>query len=420
MSAGAGREARDRPLPGAWTVVGVLWGIGLLNYVDRLMITTMRDAVKADVAMTDSQFGLLTSIFLWVYAAASPLGGFLADRLGRTRVIVGSLVIWSGLTWATGEMHSVPGLLLARGLMGISEGCYIPAALALIADYHRGSTRSLATGIHMSGIYAGAALGGIGGQIAEHAGWRSAFAWFGYIGIAYAAFAALILRDAPRARSGAADGERSSARPATAFGPALATLRREPAFRWLAVTFGLVSIANWGIYGWLPTYLRDHFQMSLGASGFTATGYVQVASFLGVLVGGAWADRWSRTQPAGRARVPAVGYLLAGPCVLLTIGSASLPLAVGGLIIYGLARGFYDANAMPIVRSVADERHSATGYGVLNFIGCVAGGVMVYIGGWMKDAGIGLESVFQGSAVLLLATGVILWFLRTQRRSAAP
>jgi len=127
------------------------------------MITTMRDSIKAEITMTDAQFGLLTSAFLWVYAFMSPAAGYLADRFSRRKLIIGSLFVWSALTLAAAHAHSFHQLLLALALMGVSEACYIPAALALIADYHRGPTRSLATGLHMSGIYTGAALGGAAG-----------------------------------------------------------------------------------------------------------------------------------------------------------------------------------------------------------------------------------------------------------------
>lgn len=403
----------------AWLIVGVLWAIAALNYLDRLMITTMREAVKADIPMTDAQFGLLTSVFLWVYGFFSPFGGFLADRFGRSRIILGSLFIWSAVTWATAHMHSFSGLLAARAVMGLSEACYIPAALALIADYHRGSTRSLATGLHMSGIYTGAALGGVGGHIAEHAGWRDGFTWFGFAGVAYAVLVAFILRDAPAARVDPRSGVDDSRRELS-LGSTLAKLLSQPAFGWLTLSFALVSIANWGIYGWLPTYLREHFHLGVGNAGLAATGYVQIASFLGVVIGGIWADRWSRTQPRARALVPAIGYCVAGPCLFFGIGADWLPLAILALVVYGLGRGFYDANLMPVVRSVADERFSATGYGLLNFIGCLVGGAMVYVGGWMKDAQVDLSLVFKVSAAGLFVTGLILFALRLQRPASAP
>ena len=128
----------------AWLVVGILWVVGCLNYLDRVMITTMRQSLTDAIPMTDAQFGLLTSVFLWIYAVLSPIAGFLADRFNRSRVIIISLFAWSVITWLTAHATTFNQLLLTRALMGVSEACYIPAALALIADYHRGPTRSLA------------------------------------------------------------------------------------------------------------------------------------------------------------------------------------------------------------------------------------------------------------------------------------
>ena len=112
-------------------VVAMLWPVACLNYFDRLMITTMRDSIKAEITMTDAQFGLLTSAFLWVYAVLSPAAGFLADRFGRSRVIIGSLFVWLAVVWLTGHAQTSNQLLVARALMGLSEACYMPAALAL-------------------------------------------------------------------------------------------------------------------------------------------------------------------------------------------------------------------------------------------------------------------------------------------------
>lgn len=396
----------------AWLAVGLLWVVALLNYLDRLMITTMRDAVKADIAMTDAQYGLLTSVFLWIYGIFSPLGGYLADRFSRRAVIVASLFIWSAVTWATGHMHSFHGLLAARAVMGLSEACYIPAALALITDYHRGSTRSLATGLHMSGIYAGAALGGVGGVIAEHHGWRAGFTWFGVFGVVYALIVVILLRDAPSEPT--TPREVASRQPKLGIISVIRALFAHPAFLILLIANALVSIANWGIYGWLPTYLKEHFQLGLGAAGLTATGYIQIASFVGVLAGGVWADQWSRTKPNARALVPAIGYCAVAPCLFFGIDAGLLVFAVGGLIVYGLGRGFYDANLMPILRSVVDERYSATGYGVLNFVGCAVGGAMIYAGGWLKDSQVDLARIFQFSAAGLLVVGLLLFAVRSR------
>src|SRR5512133_994910 len=127
------------------------------------MITTMRGSILEALPMTEAQFGLLTSVFLWVYGLLSPFGGLLADRFSRSGVIIASLLSWSAITWLTGHSTTFGQLLFARALMGISEACYIPAALALIVDYHKGPTRSLATGVHLTGVMVGSALSGVGG-----------------------------------------------------------------------------------------------------------------------------------------------------------------------------------------------------------------------------------------------------------------
>jgi MFS family permease len=82
-------------------------------------------------------------------------------------VIAASLFVWSLVTWLTGHVTSYEGLVATRALMGVSEAFYIPAALALISDFHTGATRSRAVGIHQTGIYVGLILGGYAGFVAD-------------------------------------------------------------------------------------------------------------------------------------------------------------------------------------------------------------------------------------------------------------
>ena len=402
-------------LKGAWLVVGLLWVVALLNYLDRLTITTMREPIKQSIAMTDAQFGLLTSVFLWVYGVLSPFGGFLADRFSRRGVILGGLFVWSAVTWGTAYAHNFQELLIARALMGISEACYIPAALALIADYHRGSTRSLATGLHMSGIYAGAALGGVGGYVADWAGWRGGFLLFGFIGVAYAVVLIFYLKDAPKTVE-----EIKQPAPQIEIGAMLRELFGTASFWILLGANAMIGVANWGVNGWLPTYLKEHFNLGLGQAGLSATAYIQVASFAAVLIGGVWADRWSRTNAKARAWVPAIGYCIAGPCLLVSAMTDTFWAAILGLIVFGLGRGLFDTNHMPIMRQLVNERYSATGYGFQNFTSCAAGGMMVWAGGAMKDAHVELGKVFQFSAIGLFIVGLMLFTLKLRPIKAAP
>lgn len=390
----------------AWMVVGFLWVVACLNYLDRLMIASMRESVKADIAMTEAQFGLLTSVFLWVYGATSPLGGFLADRFSRKWVVVGSLAVWSGVTWATGLVETFAGMFVARALMGVSEAFYIPAGLALIADYHPGPTRSRATGLHMSGVYAGAALGGLGGYIADSYGWRQGFTWFGVAGIFYAGLLCLLLRGEPARPS--SDSPPSAVSPWKAF----RALFGEPSFLVLVAYFSLFALANWGINGWLPTYLRERFQLGQGKAGLSATGYIQCASFVGVLVGGWLSDRWSARRPRGRLYVPVIGFCVGGPFLFLMASTDAFAVAIAGMLVYGLGRGFSDTSTMPILCQVVSHEYRATGYGVLNLFSTFVGGAMIYLGGAIRDSGLDLSRVFKASALGLVAAGLVLLLVR--------
>ena len=403
-------------LPRAWLIVAVLWLVAVLNYLDRIMITTMRDSLMQAVPMTDAQFGLLTSVFLWVYGLLSPLTGFLADRFNRTRLIIASLLIWSLLTWLTGHARSFEQLVIVRALMGFSEAAFLPAALALVADYHRGSTRSLATGTLMTGLSIGSGLGGAGGWIAERYGWSSAFDVFGLFGICYAFVLAFMLRDAPR------DGVRNggaTAAPQVRLGEAMADLFRRGSFLLLLAFWSLLGLAGWAIIGWMPTYFKENFGLAQGAAGLSATSILAASMVLGKLIGGVWADRWSRTSHRARILVPAIGLFIAAPAVLLLSQTSILAMAIAGVSFYGLTRTFSDANLMPILCQVADPRHRATGYGILNMFATIVGGLTIYIGGALRDARINVSSLFAFAAAGLFVCAVLLVLVKPTPSLAA-
>src|SRR5262245_38029940 len=102
----------------AWLLVALLWVVALLNYVDRQIIFSVLPLVRSDLKLTDTQLGLLSTVFLWVYGILSPVAGYLGDRFGRVRVILISLAVWSVVTWATGHARTLTELLWARGWMG--------------------------------------------------------------------------------------------------------------------------------------------------------------------------------------------------------------------------------------------------------------------------------------------------------------
>lgn len=401
----------------AWLTVGLLWFIGLLNYLDRVMITTMRGSIVAEIPMTEAQFGLLTAAFLWTYGLLSPFAGFLADRYSRSRVIVISLFSWSLVTWLTAHATTYWELLATRMLMGVTEAAYIPAALALITDYHRGHTRSRAEGIHMSGIMVGAGLGGVGGWIAERHGWEHSFTLFGLLGLAYTLVVAFLMKDAPRERSINAASGVTDELPKIGLRAAFTSLLSKSSFILALFYWGLLGMGGWAVVGWMPTYMNENFNLAQGVAGLTATGYLQTALLVGVLVGGAWADRWFRTNPYGRFYVPFIGLCCAAPGIFLAGYTNLLPLAILGLVVYGFARAFADCNMMPILCQVTDPRYRATGYGVLNLCGTIVGGFTIYAGGALRDAKIDVSLIFGFASVSMVGCAALLLLIKAHAAS---
>ncbi|HEX7632614.1 MAG TPA: MFS transporter, partial [Lacunisphaera sp.] len=201
---------------------------------------------------------------------------------------------------------------------------------------------------------------------------------------------------------------------------ALKSLFGRPQFILALFYWGLLGVAGWAVVGWMPTYLNEHFHLTQGVAGLSATGYLQAAALVGVLVGGAWADQWSRKDERGRVLVPFIGLLVAAPGILLASTIDWLPLAIAGLIFFGLAKSFADTNMMPILCSIVDARYRATGYGVLNLFSCAIGGLTIYGGGVLRDADVNVNRVFQFAAACVLVCAFLLYCLRPQPAPATP
>jgi MFS family permease len=389
----------------AWAVVALLWPVAMLNYLDRQMVSTIRASIRADIPSiaNDQEFGALMAMFMWVYAILSPIGGFIADKFNRRWTVICSLLVWSAVTWATGHAQTYRQLLALRALMGISEAFYIPAALALIADFHTGGTRAKAIGLHQTGIYAGLALGGIGGYIADHSSWRNCFTWFGAAGVIYAVVLMVSLRDAEKDPIAFSGNKRVSAV------ETIRALWTQPAFWLLVAYFTLPAIAGWVTKNWLPTFLADMFNLKQGPAGLSATGYIQLASLGGVFLGGVVADWWMRKTSRGRIYTSALGVLLLVPALLGLGYAGSLGVAIIAMILFGIGWGFFDCNNMPILCQIAKPQHRATGYGFMNLVSISVGGGATVVLGWMRDYGIKFSAAFTVSAaVALLSLGLIL------------
>jgi MFS family permease len=398
-------DSKRQNLSRAWITVALLVVVAALNYLDRTMITTMRSSILQEIPMTEAQFGLLSSVFLWVYGLLSPFAGFIADKFNRSKVIIVSLIVWSAVTWLTAHASTFNELLLTRALMGISEACYVPAALALIADYHGTKTRSLATGIHMAGIMAGQSLGFVGGWIAEEHSWNTSFTILGIFGIVYAVLLVTILRDP----SHKINEQVSMKKPAVNLKEGAGIMFKDPSFIKVLIYWSLLGVVSWLVMGWLPTYYKEQFSLTQTAAGVYATGYLYPVSLAGVIIGGLIADRWSRKNKRARILLPVLGMLIAAPFIFMATVTSVLPVAILFFMVYAFTRSFTDANMMPILCMIVDERYRATGYGILNMFSTIVGGLALYAGGMLRDAQINLSYIYQFAGLTMLICAWILY-----------
>ena len=389
-----------------WVVVGLLWVVALLNYMDRQMLSTMKEAMSHSIPDLEKAetFGNLMAAFMWIYGLMSPFAGAIADRMNRKWLIVASLFVWSSVTLLMGFTHDFSTLYILRMVMGLSEAMYIPAALALIADFHTGKSRSLAIGVHMTGLYVGQALGGFGAMLSHHLSWESTFIYFGLFGALYALVLATFLHETDaqleRIKNGAKTNESQSNglnNVVQSFGKILSSVP----FWGMLIFFTATSLPGWATKNWLPTLFEQNLHLNMQVAGPISTATIALSSFIGVFVGGAISDRWVRTNVKGRVYTSAMGLGMMAPALAFLGFGSSYWSVIGGGFLFGFGLGFFDTNNMPILCQFFSSRYRSTAYGVMNMSGVIAGGYITKMLGKSTDAG-NLGRDFGVMAVVIL------------------
>jgi len=396
-----------------WIVVALLWVVALLNYMDRQMLSTMKPSMQVDIheLQTAANFGYLMAVFLWIYGFMSPVSGFIADRVNRKWLIILSLFVWSAVTFSMGYAKTFDQLYWLRALMGVSEALYIPAGLSLIADYHTSKTRSLAVGIHMTGLYMGQALGGFGATIADQFSWQQAFHSFGIIGMIYSAVLILFLKEK---------------RITTDTNPASINLNKTniPIFKGFGILFtnisfwiilfyfAVPSLPGWGVKNWLPTLFSENLGIDMSQAGPISTITIAASSFLGVIFGGIISDKWVQKNLKGRIYTSAIGLSLTIPALILIGYGHSLSHVIGAAFCFGFGFGMFDANNMPILCQFVSAKYRATAYGLMNMVGVFAGAFITDWLGKSTDKGNLGKDFAMLAGIVLVALIIQLTFLR--------
>lgn len=391
------------PLPSStyrWQVVAMLWLVCFFNYADRQAISAVFPLLEGEFGFDKFQLGLISSAFMWVYAAGAPFAGLIADRVKRVHLILGGCIFWSFVTLATAWCSKLWQFVTVRALEGFGETFYFPASMSLTADYHGPATRGRAFALHQSSVYAGTILGSwLGAVLGERYGWRVGFFAFGAAGMVVGAILYLFLREPER---GAAEREGDSADTAIAghhlpgatetAGGTLGIVdapdrpRRMAAVLLLMLAFLGANFVATIFLAWTPTFLKEKFGYSLGAAGLSSTLFIHLASAVAVPLAGIAADRLARRHPAGRVLVQAAGLLVGSVFVALVGLCSTTGVLIAAMTAFGFCKGCYDSGIFASLFDQVEPRARASAAGLMNTVGWGGGALGPVFVGWVTDA----------------------------------
>lgn len=403
-----------------WLVLALFWFIFFLNQADRQVIFSVFPLVKAELALTDQQLGLLGSVFFWVYGLLAPVAGGLGDVISRRWVVISALCVWSAATLGSSLAGSLLALIVLRGFTAGGEAFYFPAAGSMISDFHGARTRSTAMAIHQTANYLGVMVsGGLAGYIGQLYGWRMSFAGFGGAGILVALAAAAMLREPPRGMS-----EGAVAAPPATWAERLREPLASPTLALHTLGFVAMLLTLTSYLTWMPTLLYRKFGLGLAEAGFHATFWHHAGAMAGTLIGGRLADHFSSRTRLSRPITQILGLAAAVPFIFLMGRSDSQVVVFASLGLFGLFRGFYDSNLFASPYEVISPRSRATATGLMLAVAFLLGGASPMLTGWLSQrltlgAALSATSLFYLAAALLLTLDAARFFRRGVARLQA-
>lgn len=302
-----------------------------LNFVDRQILSILKEPIAADLHLSDTDLGLLGGFaFALFYSLLAIPFAWLADRFSRVWIISAGLFLWSGFTAMCGMAGSFAVLFLARMGVGVGEAGGVAPAYSLIADWFPPRSRARALAAYSFGIPIGSALGVLfGGLVAKAVDWRFAFIAIGAFGVLLTPLFLWLVRDPPR---------QSTVVPQLGLAAVTRLAMDKPTFWLLAFGSGSSSLVAYGLMYWLPTFLARTLHMDIVARSQLLAAVLFIGGIAGMAAGGWLADRLGTRNKRAYALIPAAAFLVAAPLYALAI-EATTPLQTFALLLlpYALA-----------------------------------------------------------------------------------
>ena len=383
-------------------LLAVLALINFVNFADRQVLNPLVPLLRRHFGVSDTWLGSLPMVLLVILALASIPSGYLADRFNEPKIIAAGVLFWSLAAICSGLAPTFFFLFVARGLVGIGEAAYAPAAQSLISDSFSKDNRAMAQAVFASGMILGGVSGlALGGIMGARHGWQHAFIIIGVLGI-LPGLSALTLKEPPR-------------RPRSEV-VRVWELLRVPAFvamiaAGICITFSSVSFVVWGI-----DYAMNYKNFSLREAALSLAIIALLSSVLGALSGGYFADRLQRRLKYGRVLVIAGAFLVATPFLLLAIQSDEKWMVLSGFFVAMFFMSWYHGPTTAVLHDLTPQRAHATAIGVYMFATQLLGALGPLLIGRISDISdlqIGLQAA---TAVLVFGALLLLLVIHFIRR----
>lgn len=380
----------------------LLFVVSVFNYTDRYMIAILLPDIKEEFALSDTEMGLLTGVaFSLFYVLMGIPIARLADRYSRKKILSWALGIWSLMTAACGLAQNFLQLLLARVLVGVGEAGASPPSYSLISDLYPAGRRAAAMAVYLAGGPAGVLIGFIlGGLLTEMYGWRAALFIVGAPGLL---FAFILMKTLHEPSRGGADGLIEQP-PVVPIGRGLLELLRCATFRHVALGCAFYNALIVAYVNWLPSFFVRSHGAGLKEVGLSLAFTIGPSQFIGMIAGGALADRLSRVDIRWYVRLPCAAILCTTPIFMASLLVKGTGLALLCLFVPLLIGVMQTSPAFAITQSLVEVRMRAVASAVLILIiNVISGGLGPVAVGMLSDllaVTLGVESLRYALVIL--------------------